>query len=33
TLYYEGNGVRRRINFSKSVGEEVDNYLSKNNDD
>ena len=30
TLYYEGNGVRRRINFSKSVGEEVDNYLSKN---
>lgn len=30
TLYYEGNALRRKINFSKSVGEEVDNYLSKN---
>ncbi|MGN0143607.1 MAG: DUF5673 domain-containing protein [Clostridium sp.] len=29
-FYYESNGFQRKILFSKEIGEEVDNYLSKN---
>ncbi len=29
-LFYESNGMTRKLTFSKEIGEQVDNYLSKN---
>lgn len=29
-FFYESNNITRKITFSKEIGEQVDNYLSKN---